>query len=295
MDSNFNFGNNTSDIHSPTPGRDESHRYQDLVTGATRTITPTSRTSRYISSEADTAFNSNTNASSGYHRYSVGESGNESGSDTTALPSNQHVKRTSSFNKSMKNNGQANSGFGPDNITRGNRTSLSRETAEDESDVDLDFGFDQHDYHESSSKIPLVSYKSKSERSMAQSSQPKRQGEYGRISNDSFHSGHSQERGDNDDDDDDLDFGEEEEAVGMMTGNRTNRSGIGNRQGHGHGHDTGADAKLPNHGGSLFSSFLNMANSIIGAGEIAYHAIVMTGAGSSFVFTHSSHFLLLNK
>lgn len=64
-----------------------------------------------------------------------------------------------------------------------------------------------------------------------------------------------------DDDERHLNFGEEEEEVGMMTGNRTNRSGIGN-----HGHDP-VEAKLPDHGGSLFNSFLNMANSIIGAGK----------------------------
>ncbi|ORZ14864.1 transmembrane amino acid transporter protein-domain-containing protein [Lobosporangium transversale] len=49
-----------------------------------------------------------------------------------------------------------------------------------------------------------------------------------------------------------------------MTGNRTNRSGIGNRPDH--GHDIDPEAKLPDHGGNLLSSFLNMANSIIGAG-----------------------------
>jgi hypothetical protein len=48
----------------------------------------------------------------------------------------------------------------------------------------------------------------------------------------------------------------------MMTGNRTNRSGIGNDGAHDNG-----DPKLPDQGGSLFNSFLNMANSIIGAGK----------------------------
>ncbi|KAF9346784.1 hypothetical protein BGX26_001701 [Mortierella sp. AD094] len=270
MDNNANHGNNTNDItHSPTSVRDESYRYQDLVAGTTRSTTGTSHVSRHVSSEVDAAIQSNTSATNCYHRYSMGESGNESGSDTTALQSNQHVKRTSSFNKNTakNSNSRTNSGFDPDNIHRGKRSSFPAEPIdEDESDVDLDFGFDQRDYHEASSKVPLVSYKSKYSRSKAQSSQPKRQGEYGRISNDSLHSGDLREHNeDNGEDDDDLDFGEEEEAVGMMTGNRTNRSGIGNR--HTHGHDAEVDAKLPNHGGSLFSSFLNMANSIIGAGR----------------------------
>ncbi|KAF8954732.1 hypothetical protein BGZ46_002836 [Entomortierella lignicola] len=164
----------------------------------------------------------------------MGESGNDSGSDTTALKSNQYVKRTTSFNKNnSKNNGRTNSGFDPDNILQSNPSSNSAEAiGDDESDLDIDFGYDARDYHEASSKVPLVSYNSKKNRSKAKSPQPKQQGGYGRISNDSFASGDSRDRDNNDDngqDDDDLDFGEEEEAVGMMTGSRTNRSGIGNR------------------------------------------------------------------
>ncbi|KAF9433823.1 hypothetical protein BGZ76_008942 [Entomortierella beljakovae] len=270
MDSNIGYGGNTSNgTHSPNLERDESLRYQDFpATGVTRGSTPTTtNNSRFGFSEDDTIINSNAaGASKGYHRYSIGESGNESGSDTTALQSNQHVKRTSSFNKSKarNNNQKNNSGFDPDGVLRGKRSSNSEDAIEeDESDVDLDFAYDPHNYNDTYSKVPLVSYQSKS-KSKTQS-QPKRQGEYGRISNDSFNSRHS-----GDDDDDDIDFGEEEESVGMMTGNRTNRSGIGNRQGHGHGHghDGDIEAKLPSHGGSMFSSFLNMANSIIGAGII---------------------------
>ncbi|KAF9160691.1 hypothetical protein BGX21_002472 [Mortierella sp. AD011] len=248
MDNNINHGNNTSDItHSLASVRDETHHHQDVVAGTTMHTTSTSHVSRHVSSEVDSVIQSNTvTTSSSYHQYS--ESGNESGSDITAMQSNK--------NTSKKDSGRTNSGFDPDNVHRDGPND------EDESDVDLDFGYDRRDYHEASSKVPLVSYKSKNIKSKAQ---PTRQGEYGRISNDSFHSGDSREHNE-DNDEDDLNFGEEEEAVGMMTGNRTNRSGIGNR--HTHEYDSEVDAKLPSHGGSLFSSFLNMANSIIGAGII---------------------------
>ncbi|KAG0021471.1 hypothetical protein BGZ80_002327 [Entomortierella chlamydospora] len=247
MDNNINHGNNTSDItHSLASVTDESHHYQGVVTGTTMNTTSTSQVSRHVSSDVDAVIQSNTGATnSSYHQYS--ESDNESGSDITAMQSNKNMAK--------KDSGRTNSGFDPDNIHRGGRSSPRIEpNDEDESDVDLDFGYDRRDYHEASSKVPLVSYKSKNIKSKAQST---RQGEYGRISNDSFHSGDLQEHNE-DNDEDDLNFGEEEEAVGMMTGNRTNRSGIGNR--HTHEYDSGVDAKLPSHGGSLFSSFLNMAN-----------------------------------
>ncbi|KAG0326250.1 hypothetical protein BG004_003009, partial [Podila humilis] len=158
-----------------------------------------------------------------------------------------------------------------------------------ESDVDLDFGYSAQDYRDSSIKMPLVSYKKKKDNkskrgggssgsnSARQQQQQRRQqnhqgGIYGRISNDSLRSGTSLSM---DDEENELGFrhGEEEdddddEEVGMMSGNRTNRSGIGNAGGGGGGHGHDIEAKLPDHGGSLFNSFLNMANSIIGAGII---------------------------
>ncbi|KAG0001064.1 hypothetical protein BGZ65_003828 [Modicella reniformis] len=221
-------------------------------------------------------------ATNGYRRYSLGENGHESGSDTTALQSNQHVKSTNSLSKngrlsrtkqanndsSSSSSNNAPSGFDPEGILRNNRPSTSALGEDDESDVDLEFGFDPRDYQDSSTKVPLVSFRSKGSgsRSKPRSSQPKKKGDYGRISNDSFHSGHSLDLvSDEEEDDGELNLGQEEEVVGMMTGNRTNRSGIGNN---GYDHDVGVTAKLPNHGGSLFSSFLNMANSIIGAGII---------------------------
>ncbi|KAI7820280.1 transmembrane amino acid transporter protein-domain-containing protein [Gamsiella multidivaricata] len=66
-----------------------------------------------------------------------------------------------------------------------------------------------------------------------------------------------------------------------MTGSRTNRSGIGNRREY--GHDQALDAKLPDHGGSLFSSFLNMANSIIGAGACLPFAFQEAGLGMGII------------
>ncbi|KAF9976642.1 hypothetical protein BGZ73_008113 [Actinomortierella ambigua] len=76
-----------------------------------------------------------------------------------------------------------------------------------------------------------------------------------------------------------VDYAEEEEHVGMMTGSRVQRAGEargpgrggvgGAGHGHGHGHGSGnLEPKLPHEGGSLFNSFLNMANSIVGAGII---------------------------
>ncbi|GJJ72802.1 solute carrier family 38 (sodium-coupled neutral amino acid transporter), member 11 [Entomortierella parvispora] len=205
-------------------------------------------------------------ASNGYRRYSMGESGNESGSDTTALQSNQHVKRTNSFTK--KGRSSSSGGFDPDRILF---QAEDNDDNDDEDDLVLHLNSDAYDPQSAAStaKVPLVSYKKADSRHSRTSgkpkstAQPKRQGEYGRISHDSFHSGYSEEF---EEDDDRDDFGQEEEDVGMMTGNRTNRSGIGNGGGGGHG--TNEDAKLPDQGGSLFNSFLNMANSIIGAGII---------------------------
>jgi hypothetical protein len=210
---------------------------------------------------------STTTATNGYQPYSIGESENGSGSDTTALQSNYHVQRASSFGKNSpsdsgkQRNHQQHVGFDPSHLSQ------------EDSEGETGYSYDPHQ----SNKFPLVSYKTSkkkhrsSERSKPRSTQPQRQGEYGRISNDSFHSGYSQDHGSSDEEEDDLDFGQEEEGVGMMTGNRSNRSGIGNHRG-GHEHEE-TDAKLPDHGGSLFDSFLNMANSIIGAGmsgSIAY-------------------------
>jgi hypothetical protein len=205
----------------------------------------------------------------------MGESGNGSGSDTTALQSNQHVKRTNSFGKNRRSSDsvtqqqqqqQQVTGFDPNRLLQ------------EESEGDHDFSYDPHQ-DRSSNRVPLVPYKSKKKRHFGErsnnnnkprSTQPQRQGEYGRISNDSFHSGYSQDHGGSDEDEDDLDFGQEEEDVGMMTGNRSNRSGIGN-----HGRDyEETEAKLPDHGGSLFDSFLNMANSIIGAGTSSTIALL---------------------
>ncbi|KAF9571009.1 hypothetical protein EC968_001095 [Mortierella alpina] len=259
MDS-YSINTTTTTTNTAVAGRDESDRYRGMTNGA----------------DIDTNAN-------GFRRYSLAESGNESGSDTTALQSNMHVKRTNSFGKNNRGFNKSSSSsssrqkFDPDRILHNNnnnnnnsssngRSSFSATGAQgDESDVDLDFGYDPSDYRDPSTKVPLVSYQ-KSKRAPSRttkSSQPKRQGEYGRISNDSFHSRDMDE--DDDDEDGNYDYGQEEEDVGMMTGSRSNRSGIGN--GHGHGHDhAGVEAKLPDEGGSLFSSFLNMANSIIGAG-----------------------------
>ncbi|KAF9277333.1 hypothetical protein BGZ68_009379 [Mortierella alpina] len=253
---NTNSSTRLKNTDAATVDRDESDRYRGMANGA----------------------DSDTNAN-GFRRYSLAESGNESGSDTTALQSNMHVKRTNSSGKNHKglNNKNSNNSshqkFDPDRIlsktnenNNGRSSSLAGGEQGDESDVDLDFGYDQSDYRDPSTKVPLVSYQ-KSKRASsrtAKSSQPKRQGEYGRISNDSFHS-RDMDEDEDEDEDRNYDYGQEEEDVGMMTGSRSNRSGIGN--GHGHGHDhAGVDAKLPDEGGSLFSSFLNMANSIIGAG-----------------------------
>ncbi|KAK3815648.1 MAG: hypothetical protein JOS17DRAFT_420301 [Linnemannia elongata] len=232
------------DTSNTSLARDEADRYRDP--GLPR--------------QPSTTDASETTATNGYRRYSMGESGNGSGSDTTALQSNQHIKRTNSFGKNKRSSDSGKqpqvSGFDPDRLLQ------------EESEGDLDFSYDPHQSRDSN-RVPLVPYKSKKkghsgERSKHRSTQPQRQGEYGRISTDSFHSGYSQDQGVSDDDEDDLDFGQEEEGVGMMTGNRSNRSGIGN-----HERDyEGTDAKLPDHGGSLFDSFLNMANSIIGAGII---------------------------
>ncbi|KAF9360893.1 hypothetical protein BGX34_007450 [Mortierella sp. NVP85] len=234
---------------------DGSNRHHDNL------LDDSSHRSTEISSE-DTDVLSSTGATNGYHRYSIDESGHESAaSDTTALESNKHVRRTNSFNKHQKLSGAYQPNDQPTFDSEGILKNKRSTSEDDESDVDLDFGFDPRDHQDPSSKIPLVSFKSgKSQgRSKTRSSQPKRKGEYGRISNDSFNSGYSRgSAGGDDDDDDELDFGQEEEAVGMMSGSRTNRSGIG-------GHDETVEAKLPDHGGSLLSSFLNMANSIIGA------------------------------
>ncbi|KAK5827210.1 transmembrane amino acid transporter protein-domain-containing protein [Linnemannia elongata] len=232
------------DTSNTSLARDEADRYRDP--GLPR--------------QPSTTGASETTATNGYRRYSMGESGNGSGSDTTALPSNQHIKRTNSFGKNRRSSDSGKqpqvSGFDPDRLLQ------------EESEGDHDFSYDPHQNRDSN-RVPLVPFQSKKKRhsdkrSNPRSTQPQRQGEYGRISNESFHSGYSQENGGSDEDEDDLDFGPEEEGVGMMTGNRSNRSGIGN-----HGRDyEGTDAKLPDHGGSLFDSFLNMANSIIGAGII---------------------------
>ncbi|KAF9921628.1 hypothetical protein FBU30_008312 [Linnemannia zychae] len=206
---------------------------------------------------------SDTTATNGYRRYSLGESGDGSGSDTTALQSNYHVKRTNSLGK--KKSGalrQQQQGFDPNHLWQ--------------DDSEGEYDYNSYDPHQSSNKVPLVPYKSKKKSNSNEhstkprSTQPRRQGDYGRISDDSFRSGYSEDHGGSDDDDDDLDFGQEEEGVGMMTGTRSNRSGIGNHgNGHSHGHGSGEmEAKLPDQGGSLFDSFLNMANSIIGAGII---------------------------
>lgn len=238
----------------------ESDRYRDMV--ASRNPT-----------HPQGASSSSSSGSNNNNRYSLGD---ESGSDTTALQSHPSLERTDSSTKhrrvSESNNsrpggvvvggggGAGGGGFDHDNVYH-NGSSQHRHGYgdEDESDVDLDFGFSAQDY-DSSTKVPLVSYKNKSTRSSKAQRQQQRQGGYGRISNDSLRSGTSLSM--DDDDDNHLNFGQEEEEVGMMTGNRTNRSGIGNQ---GHGHEV--EAKLPDHGGSLFNSFLNMANSIIGAGK----------------------------
>ncbi|KAF9118913.1 hypothetical protein BGW39_000751 [Mortierella sp. 14UC] len=241
------------DTNNTSLARDEADRYRDP--GLPRRPTATTGTS-------------DTTATNGYRRYSIGESGSGSGSDTTALQSSRHVQRTNSFGKNRQSsdsgkqhNHQQHTGFDPDRLLQ------------EDSGGDHDYSYDPHE----SNKVPLVPYKfnkkkrHSGERSKPRSTQPQRQGEYGRISNDSFHSGYSQDHGASDEDEDDLDFGQEEEGVGMMTGSRSNRSGIGNR--HGRREYEGTDAKLPDHGGSLFDSFLNMANSIIGAGtrgSIAY-------------------------
>ncbi|KFH64853.1 hypothetical protein MVEG_09582 [Podila verticillata NRRL 6337] len=242
----------------------ESDRYRDPVVSRNSTRHPP---------EASSGNNNNNyNNNNSSNRYSLGD---ESGSDTTAMQSHSSLERTDSFTKhrrvseSNSRSGGAGGGgsFDPDNVLQ-NGSSHRRhgldygDDGDDESDVDLDFGFTAQDY-DSSTKVPLVSYKTKTKSSKAQKQQ-KRQGGYGRISNDSLRSGTSLSM--DDDDEHHLNFGQEEEEVGMMTGNRTNRSGIGNH-GHGHGHDP-VEAKLPDHGGSLFNSFLNMANSIIGAGII---------------------------
>ncbi|KAF9538657.1 hypothetical protein EC957_006362 [Mortierella hygrophila] len=229
------------DTSNTSLSRDEADRYRDPGLPIRPSTTGPSETAATI----------------GYRRYSMGESGNGSGSDTTALQSNQHIKRTNSFGKNRRSSDSGKqpkvSGFDPDRLLQ------------DESEGDHDFGYDPHQDRDSNT-VPLVPYKPKKKRhsgehSKPRSTQPQRQGEYGRISNDSFHSGYSQDHGGSDEDEDDLNFGQEEEGVGMMTGTRSNRSGIGN-----HGRDyEGSDAKLPDHGGSLFDSFLNMANSIIGA------------------------------
>ncbi|KAF9582309.1 hypothetical protein BGW38_000364 [Lunasporangiospora selenospora] len=290
-----------------------------------RLPTPLSIGTNSNDSTIDPASSSSASAAvnNGFRRYSMGDSGAESGSDTTALPSNQHIKRTSSFHSKQKTISESKEddhvhfhshvSFDPDNLknqqhssnhkpsrsppatpTLGFSSSSGHEGSyasnglrkpgqdnnsdHDESDVDLDFGFsrrdyqDDHDFHDdSSTKVPLVSYKSQNQKtsstkggSRSKTTQPRRQGDYNRISNDSYRSSdHSMER-DDEDDEGDVDFGQEEETVGMVSGNRTNRMGIGNRNGQGQGHAE-IEAKLPDHGGSLFSSFLNMANSIIGA------------------------------
>ncbi|KAG0198276.1 hypothetical protein BGX28_008277 [Mortierella sp. GBA30] len=252
---NYNLSSINSNKDVSTINRDESDRYRDLTDGDV----------------IDTGAN-------GFRRYSIAESGNESGSDTTALQSNIHIKRTNSFGKN-KDKGSSNSsnnyknndsnngrqqGLDPDRILnqKDRRSSSSfSATGYDESDGDLDFGYDPADYRDNSStKVPLVSYK----KNAKTRTQPKRLGEYGRISNDSFHSRDMDDQDDDEDDERNYDFSQEEEDVGMMTGSRSNRSGIGNGS---HG-QPGLDAKLPDEGGSLFSSFLNMANSIIGAGII---------------------------
>ncbi|KAG9072075.1 hypothetical protein KI688_006297 [Linnemannia hyalina] len=232
------------DTSSTSLSKDEADRYRDPG----------------LPKRPSTTSPSETTATIGYRRYSMGESGNGSGSDTTALQSNQHIKRTNSFGKNRRSSDSGNqpkvSGFDPDRLLQ------------EESEGDHDFSYDPHQDRDSNT-VPLVPYVPKKKRhsgehSKHRSTQPQRQGEYGRISNDSFHSGYSQDHGGSDEDEDDLNFGQEEEGVGMMTGTRSNRSGIGN-----HGRDyEGSDAKLPDHGGSLFDSFLNMANSIIGAGII---------------------------
>ncbi|KAF9138623.1 hypothetical protein BGX30_008941 [Mortierella sp. GBA39] len=229
------------DTSNTSLSRDEADRYRDPG----------------LPKRPSTTGPSETTATIGYRRYSMGESGNGSGSDTTALQSNQHIKRTNSFGKNRRSSDSGKqpkvSGFDPDRLLQ------------EESEGDHDFSYDPHQDRDSN-RVPLVPYKPKKKRhsgehSKPRSTQPQRQGEYGRISNDSFHSGYSQDHGGSDEDEDDLNFGQEEEGVGMMTGTRSNRSGIGN-----HGRDyEGSDAKLPDHGGSLFDSFLNMANSIIGA------------------------------
>ncbi|KAF9089079.1 hypothetical protein BGX29_012232 [Mortierella sp. GBA35] len=239
--------------------RDEADRYRDP--GLPRRPSTTNDTTT-------------TTAINGYRRYSMGESGNGSGSDTTALQSNHHphLHRTNSFGKNKRSSGTSSGG--KQQQPGGGGYDPDRLFQHDDSEGEHDFNsYDPHQGHPGSTKVPLVTYKSKNNndkrggdrRSKPRSTQPQRQGEYGRISNDSFHSGYSQDHGgsdDEDDEDEDLDFGQEEEGVGMMTGNRSNRSGIGNRD------YEEADAKLPNDGGSLFDSFLNMANSIIGAGII---------------------------
>ncbi|KAG0374112.1 hypothetical protein BGX24_010818 [Mortierella sp. AD032] len=230
------------DANNTSLARDEADRYKDP--GLPRQPSTTTR------GTSDTA------TTNGYRRYSVGENGNGSGSDTTALQSNQHVKRTNSFGKNGRSSnaaGKQQAGYDPASLLQ------------EDSGGEYDYSYDPHQ----GNKVPLVPYKSNkkrhsSERSRPRSTQPQRQGEYGRISNDSFHSGYSQDHGGTDEDEDELDFGQEEEGVGMMTGSRSNRSGIGNHHG-GHEYE-GSEAKLPDHGGSLFDSFLNMANSIIGAG-----------------------------
>ncbi|KAF9397413.1 hypothetical protein BGZ94_006301, partial [Podila epigama] len=200
------------------------------------------------------------------------------------------LERTNSLTKHRKVSDASNShsggerrrGFDPDGIQQHQQhqqrhTGYGERLDQAESDAEMDYGFSQQD-DEFSTKVPLVSYKSKGKASRSgkgkdkvtttttTSRQDQRRDGYGRISNDSLHSGTSFSL--DEEDDNDLNFGQEEEDVGMMTGQRTNRSGIGNNNNHHHhhGHDHHSmEAKLPDQGGSLFNSFLNMANSIIGA------------------------------
>ncbi|KAG0053716.1 hypothetical protein BGZ83_000526 [Gryganskiella cystojenkinii] len=225
---------------SLTLDMDESDRYRN----PSRTSSSSSFTNPDTNGSSSVAAAAG-GTNNGYRRYSMGESGNESASDTTALQSNQHVKRTNSFTKNVKPTNKK-VGFDPDRI-------LFQAADDDDLEMDVSNGEIYNLQEQSSSR-------SKSKKSP--STQPKRKGDYGRISHDSFHSGYSEDH-DDEDDGDRNDFGHEEEEVGMMTGSRTNRSGIGNGGG-GQGHDNG-DAKLPGQGGSIFNSFLNMANSIIGA------------------------------
>jgi hypothetical protein len=138
-------------------------------------------------------------ASNGYRRYSMGESGTES--DTTVLQSNQHVKRTNSYTKNGKvsssSSSKKTSGGGHDQ----DRIVFQVEDYDEGDDLVMDFNSEAYDLRQQhqplASKGPMPSYKKSAK--AKKPTQPKRHGDYGRISHDSFHSGYSEGRSRDDD------------------------------------------------------------------------------------------------